>query len=81
LDLLSLSFSFSLKGELGSLELSSSPDIIFNSILRILVPISFLKRKKMISLVVGKRRKVKWKSCSSLEGMEVSSDSIGRLEL
>jgi hypothetical protein len=29
---------------------SLSPGIIFNSILRILVPISFLKRKRMISL-------------------------------
>jgi len=27
-----------------------SPDIIFNSILRILVPTSFLKKKRMMSL-------------------------------
>jgi hypothetical protein len=41
------SFSFSLKGELRSLETFFSPDIIFNSILRILVPTGFLKKKRI----------------------------------
>ncbi len=50
LDLPSLPFSFSLKGGLGSLGLSLSPDIIFNSILIIFVHASFLRRKRMISL-------------------------------
>jgi hypothetical protein len=53
LDLPSPSFFFSFKGELKSLELSFSPDIIFNSILRILVPVSLLKRKIMISFGSG----------------------------
>jgi hypothetical protein len=47
------SFSFSLKGRLGSLELSSSLDIIFNSIWRILVSASFLSMKRMISFGSG----------------------------
>jgi hypothetical protein len=30
---------------------------------------------------MGKGRRVKWKTCNSFEGMEVSSDSVGeRLE-
>jgi hypothetical protein len=49
LDIPSPPFSFSLKGELGSFGVYVSMDIIFNSILRILVPTSFLRRKKMIS--------------------------------
>jgi hypothetical protein len=49
LDLPSPSFSFFLKGRLGSLELSLSLDII-NSILRIHVPTSFSRRKRMINL-------------------------------
>jgi hypothetical protein len=30
---------------------------------------------------MGKGKKVKWKSYNSFEGMEVGSDSVGRLEL
>jgi hypothetical protein len=40
------SFSFSFKGGFGSMELSYFPDIIFNSIWRIFVPTSLLRRKK-----------------------------------
>jgi hypothetical protein len=29
---------------------------------------------------LGRGRRVEWKSCNSFEGMEVSGDSIGRLE-
>jgi hypothetical protein len=53
LDLPSHSFFFSFKGGLGSLELSYSPNIIFNSILRILVHASLLRRKKMINFGSG----------------------------
>jgi hypothetical protein len=50
---LSPSFPFSLKGGLRSLEPYSSLDIIFNSIGRILVSASFLKKRKMISFSSG----------------------------
>jgi len=30
---------------------------------------------------MGKGKKVEWKSCNSFGGMEVSSDSVVRLEL
>jgi hypothetical protein len=29
---------------------------------------------------MGKGRRVEWKSCNNFEGMEVSSDNVGRLE-
>jgi hypothetical protein len=53
LDLPSPSLSLSLKGGLGSLELSFSSDIIFNSIWRILVSASFSRRKIMINFGNG----------------------------
>jgi hypothetical protein len=49
-DLTSPPFSSSLKGGFGSWEVFFSPNIIFNSILKILIPTSFLRRKRMISL-------------------------------
>jgi hypothetical protein len=54
LDLPSPSFSFSLKGGFKLLKLFFSSNIILNLILRILVPTSFLKKKRTIKLVVGK---------------------------
>jgi len=50
LDLPSPSFSFSLKGGLRWSRLFLFPGDNFNSILRILVPTSFLRRKRMMSL-------------------------------
>ncbi len=29
---------------------------------------------------LGREKRVEWKSCNNFEGMEVSNDSIGRLE-
>jgi hypothetical protein len=37
-------------------------------------------RKKILFLVDGKIRKIKWTFCNSFEGMEVNKDSVGRLE-
>jgi hypothetical protein len=53
LNLPSPSFFLSLKGGLGSLELSSSLDTIFNSIWRIFVSVNFLRRRRMVNFGSG----------------------------
>jgi hypothetical protein len=56
LDLLSPSFSFSLKG--GLIGTIFSSDIIFNSIWKILIFASLLRRKRMISFGSGRKESI-----------------------
>jgi hypothetical protein len=48
--------------------------------LKILVPTSFLRRKRMISLGDGEKKKVEWTFGNSFEGMEGSRDNVRRLK-
>jgi hypothetical protein len=72
------SFTFFLKGGLGSWEgvLLFPRKTNFNSILRVFVSTSFLRRGGRISFGVGERKENRMRICESFQGMEVNSDRL-----
>jgi hypothetical protein len=74
-------FSFSLKGGFGSWEALSFPRHNFQLNLENTCSHKLLEEEKNDQpWLLGKGWRVEWKSYNSCEGMEVSSDSDGRLE-
>ncbi len=75
------SFSFLLKGGLGSLGGLSFSRHNFQFNLENSCSRKLLKEEENDqSGKLGKGRKVEWKSCNSFRGMEMSNDRVGRLK-
>jgi hypothetical protein len=81
LDLPSPPFSFSLKSGLEPLGALSFLGHNFQFNLEYLFQQASWGWKEWLVLVEGKKKEVEWESCNRFEGMEVSCDSVGRLEL